>query len=331
MSYLSHKDLLEILPRLGISTALREHPFTDEQVKVCSIDIRCDRVFWVQRRLSGTLDLASTALMESSPRRHWVRKEISLGHAIKLRPGEMILGRTYERFQIPPTHAGKITGRSSYARIGIEISCTCDLINPGWEGHVPLEIVNNLNRSVLVYPLLPIAQIFIIPLSSPANLDYTDRVKFKSKYMDDDGGPSYWWRDALVKRIYRDYLSHRIDQAAIARLGDQISKLDDGGIFRLEKFIADRKIGEISDVDDLISSFANAEKTAKRMYQARQWFPRLFVAVLLPTSLGAIYYTDHFKVIHWILFGLTLISGVWALLEWLINIGNEPRFMTQPK
>jgi len=328
MSYLSHKDLIDILPLLSISTSLPEHPFATEQVKVCSIDLRCDRVFWIQRRVPGTLDLASTSLMESSPRRHWIRKEISLGHAIKVRPGEMILGRTYERFQIPPTHAGKITGRSSYARLGIEISCTCDLINPGWEGHVPLEIINNLKRSVLIYPLLPIAQIFMMPLSSPASSDYTDRAKFKSKYMNDDGGPSYWWRDALVKQIYLDYLGHRIDQAAIGRLGNQLSKLDDGGIFRLEKFMANRKIGEVDNVDDLILSFTVAEKIAKRKHEAKQWIPRLFSIVLLPTSVGAIYYTDTLKPIHWILFAVTLILGVWALFDWLIN-NDEPKFLTQ--
>lgn len=328
MAYLSHEDLLQLVPDLDISTSIEGHPFTTEQVKVCSIDIRCDSVFWVQRRFPGALDLASTALMDTAPRRHWVRKEIALGSAIKVRPGEMILGRTYERFRIPPTHVGKITGRSSYARTGIEVSCTCDLINPGWEGHVPLEIINNLNRAVLVYPLLPLAQIFLMPLSSPANADYANRAKFKSKYMDDDGGPSYWWRDALVQRLYQDYLSKRVDQAAIERLNSQIKKLDDDGVFRLEKFLKSRRLGEITNVDDLIESFVAAERKAKRKYDVARWIPRLFLLVFFPTSLAAVYYTEKLKPVHWALFGFTFISGIWALLAWWFNKDGEPKFLT---
>ena len=265
MSYLSHKDLMEILPNLNIETSLADHPFAESQVKVCSIDLRCDRFFWEQRKLSGAIDLGATTLMETSPRRHWRKRELELNRPIKLRPGQMILGRTYESFRIPPEFAGKITGRSSYARLGIEISCSCDLINPGWEGHVPLEIINNSANPILIYPLLPIAQIFLIPLSSPVDKGYADRIKFKSKYMNDDGGPSYWWRDAMVQRIYKSYLSQRIDQEAIDRLKKNVDKLDDEGIFRLEHFIRNQSLGEITNVDDLIGNFVRTEKTARNM------------------------------------------------------------------
>jgi deoxycytidine triphosphate deaminase len=328
MSYLSHKDIMRILPELDIYTSIPDQPFKEAQVKVCSIDIRCDRVFWEQRKLAGSIDLGAAILMETSPRRHWRKRELDLTHPIKLRPGQMILGRTYERFRIPPEYAGKITGRSSYARLGIETSCTCDIINPGWEGHVPLEIINNSSNSILLYPLTPLAQIFLIPLSSKPDEDYSDRVKFESKYMNDDGGPSYWWRDAMIKQLYQSYLSKRIDQAAINKLKKNLDKLDDEGIFRLEKFIRVQKLGEITNVDDLISGFISAEKKAKRRYQAMSWIRRLFVAVLLPTSLGSIYFTNSFNALHWSLFAMTLMLGMYGLLWWWRNHGDEPRFLT---
>jgi hypothetical protein len=240
----------------------------------------------------------------------------------------MILGRTYERFRIPPTHVGKITGRSSYARTGIEISCTCDLINPGWEGHVPLEIVNNLNHAVLIYPLLPLAQIFLMPLLSPATADYADRAKFKSKYMNDDGGPSYWWRDALVERLYRNYLSHRIDHEAIEKLNHQLEYLDDNGVFRFEKFLGDQKIGDISNADDLIASFVASERKSKLKYRAMRVIPWVFGILLLPTTGGAIYYTDKFRWYHWALFVATLLAGLWAFVSWLLDNGETPKFLT---
>jgi len=319
---------MRILPQLEINTSLREHPFAEDQVKVCSIDLRCDQVFWEQRRFSGSLDLAAAVLMEASPRRHWRKRELALGRPIKLWPRQMVLGRTYERFRIPPEYAGKITGRSSYARLGIEISCTCDLINPGWEGHVPLEIINNGVRPVLIYPLLPLAQIFFIPLSSSAEQHYADRTRFKSKYMNDDGGPSYWWRDAMVERIYQSYLSRRIDQEAIERLKGQIDKLDDDGIFRFERFIRKQRLGEVTNVEDLIESFSRSEKKAKLRHQAICWMRNLFASVLLPTSLGSIYFSSSFLAIHWVTFGITLLLGVWGLLSWLRSGGDAPVFVT---
>ena len=327
MTYLSRTDILGVLPKLEIATSLAEHPFSEDQVKVCSIDLRCDCVFWEQKRLSGTLDLAQTVLMQISPRRYWRRRELQQGRSIKLRPGHMILGRTYERFRIPPEYAGKITGRSSYARLGIEISCTCDLINPGWEGHVPLEIVNNGNGAVLIYPLLPLAQVFLLPLSSPAERDYSDRVQFKSKYMNDDGGPSYWWRDSMVERIRSMYLSKHIDNEALDLLKKQIDRLDDDGIFRFERFIRNQRVGQLTNAEDLVADFVQSEKRAKRRYQAARWLRRLFSSFFF-LSLGSIYFSRSFRPIHWVVFSITFLLGVWGLCSWLTSGGEEPTFLT---
>lgn len=319
---------MDVLPKLEISTSLPDHPFTETQVKVCSIDIRCDRIFWEQRKLAGAIDLGATVLMETSPRRYWRKRDLELNRPIKLRPGQLILGRTYERFKIPPEFAGKITGRSSFARLGIEISCTCDLINPGWEGNVPLEIINNSVNPILIYPLTPLAQIFLIPLSSPAEEHYADRTKFKSKYMNDDGGPSYWWRDAMVQQLYQSYLSKRVDQEAIDKLKNSLDKLDDDGVFRFEHFMRKQQFGEITNVDDLISDFILSERTTRRKYLAFCWIRRLFAGVLLPTSLGAIYFTNQFCLIHWLIFTVTLLLGVYGLWSWWRTYGDDPVFLT---
>jgi deoxycytidine triphosphate deaminase len=328
MAYLTRSELLRVLPELEIITAREEHPFSEAQVKVCSIDVRCDQIFWKQRRFSGALDLGSTVLMETSPRRHWRKIELALNRSIKLRPGEMILGRTYERFRVPLEYAGKITGRSSYARLGIEISCTCDLINPGWEGHVPLEIINNGACPVLIYPLLPLAQVFLLPLTSPVEHGYADRTQFKSKYMADDGGPSYWWRDDLVERIYQSYLSDRIDQEAVNRLKSQLDKLDDFGIFRFERFVRNSQIGEITNVEELIDRFVGTEKRAKRRSQSIRWVSKSFATVFLPVSLGSIYFSGTLSPIHWIVFGITLLLGVLGVITWVKTGGEEPKFLT---
>lgn len=325
MTYLSHRDILAALPEMEFRTPITEYPFTEDQVKVCSIDLRCDRVFWMQRTGPGSLDLAGAALMEISPRRLWKKLEIELNSPVKLKPGQMILGRTYERFRVPPLYAGKITGRSSYARLGIEVSCTCDLINPGWEGNVPLEIVNNGARPVLIYPLLPIAQVFLIPLSSPADPDYSNKAKFRSKYMNDDGGPSFWWRDALLERIYRNYLSNRIDQQAVSALSDVLRKLGDDGIFRFERFVKKTRFGEITNTQELIEGFAKAETTARMWYQALSWTLKLSM-VGLSVSLGCLFRNSPFDKAHWALFAVTALLLLGDLVWWWLRKGSEPVF-----
>jgi deoxycytidine triphosphate deaminase len=76
------------------------------------------------------------------PRRHWRKILLGAGESIKLRPGEMILGRTFEAFSIPRSCAGKLEGRSSFARMGLAIHCSADFINPAWRGRMPLQLTN---------------------------------------------------------------------------------------------------------------------------------------------------------------------------------------------
>lgn len=84
----------------------------------------------------------------------------------------------------------------------------------------------------------------------------------------------------------------------------------------------------MTDVEDLIHSFIGSEKKAKLRYQAMCWMRRLFAGVLLPTSLGSIYYSMSFQAIHWATFGITLLLGVWGLVSWLRDWGDERMFLT---
>src|SRR5205085_4347843 len=120
--------------------------------------------------------------------------------SIVLKPSEMLLGRTYEIFTIPKDHAGKLEGRSSFARLGLAVHCSADFINPGYRGHMPLQLINFSRSSIRVFPLIPICQLILVRLSSTPTRVYGDR-ELSSKYMDDDGGPSYWWRDKRIKSL----------------------------------------------------------------------------------------------------------------------------------
>jgi deoxycytidine triphosphate deaminase len=198
--YLADQDLKALLPELQFKTAHPKHVFEpDSQIQPCSIDLRLDNVFWLQR-WGQQIDLRRTSLLEQQPRRHWEKRRLSDGQSITLRPREMILGRTYESFRIPAGFAGKLEGRSSFSRMGLAIHCSADFINPGYGGHMPLQLINLGTHTIKVYPYLSVCQLIVIKLSSKSARLYGDD-DLHSKYVDDDGGPSFWWRDKRIRAL----------------------------------------------------------------------------------------------------------------------------------
>ncbi len=117
--YLSDREIEALLSDLGFASADPEHPFqASEQVQPCSIDLRLSNVFW--EPISGkTIDLRKARLLDLEPRLLWKRRELRKGESITLRPGRLLLGRVNERLTVPPQYAGKIEGRSSFARLGL--------------------------------------------------------------------------------------------------------------------------------------------------------------------------------------------------------------------
>ena len=130
------------------------------------------------------------------------------GDGITIAPGEMLLGRTYEKFAIPNGYAGKIEGRSSYARMGLSIHCTGDFINPGWRGRMPLQLVNHSHVPIVVTPYVQIAQLLVLRTSTESEKPYGSSKDDGHKYIDDDGGPSKYWLDSSLRKL-REAFGHR--------------------------------------------------------------------------------------------------------------------------
>ncbi len=59
-----------------------------------------------------------------------------------LEPGKFVLAQTLERVRIPPDLVGLVEGRSSWARVGVTIHVTAPKIDPGFDGHITLEMTN---------------------------------------------------------------------------------------------------------------------------------------------------------------------------------------------
>jgi len=101
-----------------------------------------------------------------------------------LHPNELVLASLYEYVALPEDIAAQINGRSSIARLGLLVHTSAGWVDPGYEGHLTLEILNVNSIPVKLYPLTPIAQLTFFEMEA-AETPYNRRKK--SKYVREEG------------------------------------------------------------------------------------------------------------------------------------------------
>ncbi|WP_329788527.1 dCTP deaminase [Lentzea sp. DG1S-22] len=142
-------------------------PFTVEMLQPSSIDVRLDRFFRVFNNTRYThIDPAQqqddlTSLVETPE-----------GEPFVLHPGEFVLGSTYEMVTLPDDLAGRLEGKSSLGRLGLLTHSTAGFIDPGFSGHITLELSNVANLPITLHPGMKIGQLCLFKLSSPAEHPY---------------------------------------------------------------------------------------------------------------------------------------------------------------
>ena len=125
-------------------------PWTPEMVQPASIDVRLDRFFRLFNNHAYTyVDPAEnqgalTEQFDVAPDEPWI-----------LHPGEFALGSTWEYVKLDATVAARLEGKSSLGRLGILTHSTAGFIDPGFEGHITLELSNVSTLSTLTAPRAP--------------------------------------------------------------------------------------------------------------------------------------------------------------------------------
>ncbi len=99
-----------------------------------------------------------------------------------LHPREFILGVTEEWVSMPPQLSANVDGKSSLGRLGLVVHATAGFIDPGFHGHITLEITNLTEQPLIVYPGMPVGQIRFNVLTSPAQHLYGAKVLGTKKY-----------------------------------------------------------------------------------------------------------------------------------------------------
>ena len=103
-----------------------------------------------------------------------------------LHPGEFVLGSTYEVVSLPDDIAARVEGKSSLGRLGLLTHATAGFVDPGFSGHVTLELANVATLPIKLYPGMKIGQLCFFRLSSPAEHPYGSE-KYGSRYQGQRG------------------------------------------------------------------------------------------------------------------------------------------------
>ena len=156
-------------------------PYDAAMIQPSSIDVRLDRWFRVfENHKYPHIDPSTeqpdlTRLLEPEGDEPFV-----------LHPGEFVLGSTYEVVTLPDDVAGRLEGKSSLGRLGLLTHSTAGFIDPGFSGHVTLELSNVATLPIMLFPGMKIGQLCLFRLSSPAENPYGSAV-YGSRYQGQRG------------------------------------------------------------------------------------------------------------------------------------------------
>ena len=170
--------------RIGID------PYAEELLQPSSVDVRVDRLFRVFRNSRYPFIDVKQEMEELTE-----LVEVDTEEAFILHPGEFVLGSTLERITLPDDLVARLEGKSSLGRLGLLIHSTAGFIDPGWDGHVTLELSNVANLPITIYYGMKIGQLSFVQLSEPAEHPY-GTGSLGSKYQGQAGPtPSRYWKN----------------------------------------------------------------------------------------------------------------------------------------
>lgn len=159
-------------------------------IQPSSVDLHVDRLFRVFRNSRAPyIDVRKkqedlTDLIEIKDHNPFI-----------LHPGEFALGSTLERVALPDDIVARLEGKSSLGRLGLLIHSTAGFIDPGWDGHLTLELSNVANLPITIYYGMKIGQISFLTTTTPVLHPYGSK-KIRSRYQKQKGPtPSRFYLD----------------------------------------------------------------------------------------------------------------------------------------
>lgn len=156
-------------------------PLNIELIQPSSMDVRLDRFF----RL---FDNHKYPFIDPREQQDDLTRfvEVASDEPFILHPGEFVLGSTYEFVSLPDDIAARLEGKSSLGRLGLLTHSTAGFVDPGFRGHVTLELSNTATLPIKLWPGMKIGQLCFFQLSSASENPYGS-VKYGSRYQGQRG------------------------------------------------------------------------------------------------------------------------------------------------
>ena len=174
---LSDRDIRSELDsgRIGLD------PLDLDMVQPSSLDVRLDRFFRLfdnhkYQHIDPAMDQPDLTRLV----------EVDSTEAFVLHPGEFVLGATFEVVSLPDDVAARLEGKSSLGRLGLLTHSTAGFIDPGFSGHVTLELSNVATLPITLWPGMKIGQLCFFRLTSAAEHPYGSE-KYGSRYQGQRG------------------------------------------------------------------------------------------------------------------------------------------------
>ena len=147
------------------------HPAKMDQINPASINLTLGNTF-----LTISPDQREYALGDEV---EYDRHEIAKNMGFALAPGMFALATTQEYVDLPTDVAAFVQGRSSIGRIGLTTQ-NAGFVDPGFHGHITLELVNESPCSIILTPGYPVAQLVFFethPVTRPYRGKYNNQVE----------------------------------------------------------------------------------------------------------------------------------------------------------
>ena len=156
-------------------------PYSPELIQPSSVDVRLDRYFRVFENhryphIDPAVEQADlTRLVETDGEEPFI-----------LHPGEFVLALYLRGRLASRRHGGAARGKISYGRLGLLTHSTAGWIDPGFSGHVTLELSNVATLPIKLWPGMKIGQLCLFRTSSPSEHPYGSAI-YGSRYQDQRG------------------------------------------------------------------------------------------------------------------------------------------------
>lgn len=121
-----------------------------EMVNPASVNLCLGNTFLTPCKMAGGIKLGDRLLYDCHGRQD--------GEWFTLHPGEFCLATTKEKIVMPRNVAAFVQGRSSIGRIGLAVQ-NAGFVDPGFFGHITLELKNDSPNPIILLPGYPVAQL----------------------------------------------------------------------------------------------------------------------------------------------------------------------------